>query len=123
MNSTSPKLFKDVAFVIYPVSDIKAARAFYEGALGLQVTANWNDQWIEYDIGAGTLAIVTGDDKNRPGQSGVSVGLEVVNFDQTLAHLKDKGIAVSEGPFDSPVCRGCVVLDPDKNRLILHAKK
>jgi predicted enzyme related to lactoylglutathione lyase len=123
MNSSAPKLFKDIAFVIYPVSNIKAARAFYEDALGLQVTANWNDQWIEYDIGAGTLAIVTGDDNNRPGQSGVSVGLEVVDFDQMQNYLKQKAIPVAEGPFDSPVCRGCVVRDPDNNRIILHAKK
>jgi predicted enzyme related to lactoylglutathione lyase len=116
----------EIAFTGYPVTDLKRARQFYEGALGLKAARVFGDEtnaWIEYDIGAGTLAIVTGDDNNRPGQSGVSVGLEVVDFDQMQNYLKQKGIPVAEGPFDSPVCRGCVVRDPDNNRIILHAKK
>ena len=123
MHALNQSLFKDVAFVVYPVKDVKTARAFYEGPLGLKVTANWQDQWVEYDIGAGTLAIVLADDKHKAGAHGPSIGLEVVDFDATIEHLKLQSIPISTGPFDSPVCRGCIIQDPDGNELILHAKK
>ena len=123
MQNPNQPLFKDVAFVVYPVKDVKLARAFYEGPLGLQVTANWQDQWVEYDIGAGTLAIVAADETHKPGAHGPSVGLEVTDFDRVLAHLKQHAVPVKTGPFDSPVCRGCIITDPDGNELLLHAKK
>ena len=81
---SSAPLFKEVAFVAYPVKNVKAARAFYEGTLGLAVTANWQDQWVEYDIGPGTLAIVLADEEHKPGAHGPSVGLEASNFDRVL---------------------------------------
>jgi predicted enzyme related to lactoylglutathione lyase len=122
-NPQASNLFKDVAFTVYPVKDVKAARPFYEDALGLTVTANWEDQWVEYDIGSGTLAITTADAAHRAGTHGATVGLEVVDFDATLEHLKTHAIPIVNGPFDSPACRGCIVRDPDGNEIILHAKK
>ena len=116
-------LFKDVAFVMYPVKDVKTARAFYEGTLGLAVTANWQDQWIEYDIGAGTLAIVVADETHKPGVHGPTVGLEVNNFDAVLEHLKSRSVAIASGPFDTPVCRSCIIRDPEGNEVLLHARK
>ena len=107
----------------YPVKDVKAARNFYEGPLGLKPTANWQDQWVEYDIGAGTLAIVVADETHRPGVHGPSIGLEVTDFDAVMQHLKEQSIAIRTGPFDTPVCRGCIIADPDGNELILHQKK
>jgi hypothetical protein len=90
MNSPAagPALFKDVAFVVYPVKDVKLARAFYEGPLGLTVTANWDDQWVEYDIGDGTLAITAADATHQAGAHGATVGLEVVDLDAVLSHLE-----------------------------------
>lgn len=123
MNPTTPKLFKDVAFVVYPVANVKNARAFYESALGLTVTANWDDQWVEYDIGAGTLAITTADETHQAGAHGATVGLEVVDLDAAVVHLKAQAVPITNGPFDSPACRGCVIRDPDGNEIILHAKK
>ena len=119
----SPKLFKDVAFVLYPVSDVKASRSFYEGVLGLQVTANWNDQWVEYDIGAGTLAITAADEKHQAGARGATAGLEVADYDAVLSLLKAKAVTIVDGPFDSSACRGVIIQDPDKNDIILHQKK
>jgi len=121
--TTSPNLFKDIAFTVYPVKDVKAARAFYETKLGLKVTANWEDQWVEYDIGSGTLAITTADATHHAGAHGATVGLEVVDLDAALARLKAGGVPIVNGPFDSPACRGCIIRDPDGNELILHAKK
>lgn len=122
-DTASPRLFKSVAFVIYPVKNVKIARAFYETTLGLKVTANWDDQWVEYDIGDGTLAITTADATHKAGTHGATLGLEVVDFDTVLAHLKNKSVPIFNGPFDSPACRGCIIRDPDGNEIILHAKK
>src|SRR5262245_20188289 len=122
MAGVASPLFKDIAFVVYPVKDVKVARSFYEGMLGLKVTANWQDQWVEYDIGAGTLAIVSADETHKPGTHGANVGIEVSNLDTVVDHLTKKSIPV-ERPFDTPVCRGCVLRDPDGNEIILHAKK
>lgn len=123
MSTTQPRLFKNVAFIAYPVANVKNARAFYEGVLGLTETANWEDQWVEYDIGDGTIAITTADEKRKPGTRGVMVALEVVDWDATLAHLKEKSVALADGPYDSPVCRSGVIRDPDGNEIVLHARK
>ena len=120
---TPANLITDVAFVVYPVSNMPVARAFYEGALGLTETANWEDQWIEYDIGNGTLAITKADETHRSGLHGPSIALEVTDFDQALTSLQESAIPIATGPWDSPACRGCIIRDPDQNEIILHAKK
>ncbi len=117
------KLFETVAFVVYPVSNVASARSFYENTLGLTVTAQWENQWIEYDIGGGTLAITAADETHKPGTHGGTVALETRNLDATLAYLKEKSVPIHQGPFDSPVCRGCVIRDPDNNEIIVHSKK
>lgn len=123
MTSPTRPLFKDVAFVVYPVANVKHSRTFYEETLGLSVTANWDDQWVEYDIGSGTLAITAADAKHQAGTHGATVALEVIDLDAALAHLRANAVSVIEGPFESPACRGCVIRDPDGNELILHARK
>ena len=71
--------YKEIAFIAYPVTDMTRARKFYEGILDLKPNApleSETPQWIEYDIGAGTLGIGSypGWDPSPQGQC---VGLEV----------------------------------------------
>ena len=50
----------EIAFSCYPVTDMKRARQFYEGVLGLKVSHTSGSDtkgFVEYDIGPGTLAI------------------------------------------------------------------
>lgn len=115
--------FREIAFVVYPVSDVKAAKAFYQDVLGLKETANWQDQWIEYDIGPGTLVITNGLPKAQPGAKGAVAGLEVVDLDQTIARLKEKTVVFSQDLYDTPVCRGAGITDPDGNEIMLHQRK
>jgi predicted enzyme related to lactoylglutathione lyase len=123
MSTPDLRFFKDVAFVMYPVTNVKAAREFYEGSLGLVETANWQEQWVEYDIGNGTLAIVQADETHKPGVHGATVGLEVKDLDKVIEHLKAKSIPIPAKPFDTPVCRGCIIRDPEGNEILLHARK
>jgi catechol 2,3-dioxygenase-like lactoylglutathione lyase family enzyme len=108
---------------MYPVKDVKKARSFYEDGLGLAVTASWENQWVEYDIGDGTLAISQADEKHRAGAHGATIALEVAEMDRVLAHLKSKAVPILSGPHDSKACCCYVIQDPDENEIILHAKK
>ena len=115
----------EIAFSSYPVTDIDRARAFYEGVLGLQATMDSKTDmghWIEYDIGAGTLGIGSAPGW-KPSGDGCTVGLEVEDFDQTVADLKAAGTPFRMGPLETPVCHMAMVSDPDGNTLIMHKRK
>jgi catechol 2,3-dioxygenase-like lactoylglutathione lyase family enzyme len=48
----------NIAFTGIPVTDMKRARAFYEGALGLKPSAEYMEGgWVEYELGDDTIAI------------------------------------------------------------------
>lgn len=116
----------EIAFVGYPVTDLKRARAFYEGTLGLTVTSTFGDEntaWVEYDIGPGTLAIGNGVPEWKPSGQGGVAGLEVEDFDAAVAKLKEDGVTIHHGPVETPVCRMVVIADPDGNSVIVHKRK
>jgi predicted enzyme related to lactoylglutathione lyase len=117
----------DIAFFAYAVSDMKKARAFYEGVLGLKPNSEFdgsgNPNWVEYNIGAGTLGIGCAPGMWDPSPKGASAALEVENFDAALAAVKAQSIPVVMGPHDFPSCRMVVIADPDGNRLTLHKRK
>jgi predicted enzyme related to lactoylglutathione lyase len=122
MNAQPTKMFKNIAYIMYPVRDMKASQAFYEGTLGLKGTSFWGGRWIEYEIGDDCFAITLADEKHKAGACGATVALEVVDLDAMLEHLKTKSVLL-EKPFDIPTCRGGIISDPDGNEIILHAKK
>ena len=70
----------EIAFSVYPVTDLKRARAFYEGMLGLKPGMVYEGEgagYIEYEIGPGVVAIGAGSLQLK-----TSVALEVADFDQ-----------------------------------------
>lgn len=119
-------MIKDIAFVGYPVKDIKRARAFYEGLLGLSPSDEFGpvtdeSVFIEYNIGTSTFALGKMDGWD-PSKDGPSAALEVDNFDELFAMLKEKGIKVRMEPMVFPNCKMGIVYDPDGNQLTLHQK-
>ena len=114
--------FKELAFTVYPVKDPKRSRDFYQNTFGLRETANWQDKWIEFDVGPGTLAITDGFSQSTPGAKGAMVALEVDDFAACLQELKSKGVKLAMEPFDTPVCRGVTVSDPDGNEIMIHQR-
>jgi catechol 2,3-dioxygenase-like lactoylglutathione lyase family enzyme len=115
----------EIAFALYPVSDIERARKFYEGALGLKVglqkeftPGKW---WIEYELGNTSLGITNFDAPS--GQKGPGIAIEVANFEAALAALKAAGIAITWGPHEAPTCHTFGVKDPDGNELYIHQRK
>ena len=116
----------EIAFTGYPVTDLKRARHFYESVLGLKPSKVFGDEksaWIEYDIGANTLAIGNGAPDWKPSSGGAAVALELEDFPSTVAALKNSGVPFRFEPMETPVCHMAVITDPDGNSLVIHKRK
>lgn len=119
----------EIAFTGYSVTDMKRAKAFYEGVLGLKKSRGFGqhegeERWVEYDIGSGCLAVISGGGKDwPPSTTGTAAALEVDDFDGYVKKLRDSGVKFVIEPSDSPMCRMMVVADPDGNRVVLHQRK
>lgn len=114
----------EIAFTGTPVTDIKRARAFYEGVLGFKPTMeSAGGMWVEYDIGTATFGIGCYGDVWKPSKDGTSVAFEVDDLDRTMTELKDKGVVVAMDVTDTPVCRFGIICDPDGNRILIHKRK
>jgi catechol 2,3-dioxygenase-like lactoylglutathione lyase family enzyme len=115
----------EIAFSCYPVTNIEKSRKFYEGILGLKVTMDHEmdgAHWVEYDIGAGTLAIGMAPGMT-PSKDGCSVALEVDDFEKAIAELQAAGVPFNFGPLETPVCHMAFVSDPDGNSVGIHKRK
>jgi len=115
---------KNIAFVGIPVTNMKRAREFYEGMLGLKIADEMmNGKWIEYAVGDGTLAIANVGEQWTPSDQGTGAALEVEDFDDAIKRLKDRQVRFAAEPFETPCCHMAVVQDPDGNKLIIHKLK
>ena len=116
----------DIAFFAYAVSNMKTARAFYEGVLGLSPNSEYdgsgNPNWVEYDIGTGTLGVGCAPGMFDPSPKGASAALEVDDFDAALNAVKKNNVTIVMGPHEAPSCHMVVIADPDGNRLVLHKR-
>ncbi len=114
---------REIAFSCYPVTDLKRAREFYEGLLGLKAGGTFGEgerMWIEYDIAGATLAITNMG--GEPSNKGCSVALEVEDFEDAVRQVKEAAVPIIMGPYESPVCWMLLVSDPDGNLLCLHRR-
>ena len=115
-----------IAFTVYGVTDLARARRFYEEALGLAATKEYvkgNLGMVEYDIGAGTLAIGAGAPQFKPASAGGVVALEVDDFDAAVRRLREHGVKFMAEPHETPVCHMVTIADPDGNLLLIHRRK
>jgi catechol 2,3-dioxygenase-like lactoylglutathione lyase family enzyme len=113
-----------VDYIRVPVKDMQDAREFYEGALGLSANRNSpDDDWIEYEVGNVTLAVMTPHTHEyefSPLPPG-ALALRVADVAEAKAKLEEKGIQVNE-MWDSGKCRGAGVKDPSGNPILLHRR-
>ena len=49
--------YTEIAFTAYPVTNMPRARKFYEDVLCLKPTREFSENFVEYDIGPGTLVV------------------------------------------------------------------
>jgi catechol 2,3-dioxygenase-like lactoylglutathione lyase family enzyme len=113
-----------VDYIRVPVKDMKQAREFYEGALGLTASPNSPDEdWIEYEVGNVTLAVMTPHTHEyefTPLPPG-ALALRVADVAEAKAKLEAAGIQVND-MWDSGKCRGAGVRDPSGNPILLHRR-
>jgi predicted enzyme related to lactoylglutathione lyase len=116
----------EIAFTCYPVTDLKRARQFYEGTLGLKEARVFGDEtkgMVEYDIGPGTLAIGAGAPQWQPSAGGGCAALEVDDFDGMVSRLRANKCKFIIEPMETPGCHMACLSDPDGNSLIIHKRK
>jgi len=116
---------KGIDFVVYNVSNMQQAIAFYRDTLGLPLESVFEDNWAEFSVASVTLALC-GPEWSQPPQrgyqGGATVALAVKDINAAVEELRGKGIAV-EDPGESSVCYIASFEDADGNRLMLHQRK
>ena len=89
-----------------PVTDMKRARAFYEGVLKLEPTRTFENpkgHWIEYDLGSSTFAISNmSKEEWKSSSDGPAVAFEVDDFDSAMGDLRASDVRFVLEPFESP---------------------
>ena len=119
----------EIAFTGYAVTDMSRAKAFYEGVLGLKKSRGFGqdggeEQWVEYDIGAGCLSLMAGGGKDwPPSPYGTAAALEVDDFQGYVDKLRAAKVKFVFEPMETPVCWMVTVADPDGNRVMIHKRK
>jgi predicted enzyme related to lactoylglutathione lyase len=117
-------MITEFAFTGTPVTDIKKAREFYEGVLGLKPTLETaGGMWVEYDIKGSTFAIGCFGDVWKPSADGTCPAFEVDDLDAEISRLKSKGVKFAMETENTPVCRFTLICDPDGNHVMLHKRK
>ena len=114
----------ELAFCCYAVTDMARSRAFYEDMLGLKpttITDTDHGKWTEYEFGPYALAIGAAPGW-KPSPDGCSAALEVENFDEAIAHLREKKVTFRMEPFPTPVCHMAMISDPDGNTICIHKR-
>lgn len=117
-------MITEIAFTGTPVTDMKRAREFYEGLLGLKPGMGAEGgMWVEYELGTGTFGIGCYGDVWKPSEQGTCVAFEVDDVDREITRLRGAGVKVALEPMDSPVCRFGIISDPDGNKILIHKRK
>ena len=110
-----------VDYIRIPATDIGASTRFYGEILGLPAGPTQHDDWVEYQAGNVTLAVMTPethDDTFQP-LTPSSFAFRVPDVAAAKAALEAAGVEVGD-VWDSGVCRGAGVTDPAGNRILLH---
>jgi catechol 2,3-dioxygenase-like lactoylglutathione lyase family enzyme len=113
-----------VDYIRVPVKDIEEAKHFYGEILGLRQNPNSPaDDWIEYEAGNVTLAVMTPHTHEyefTPLPPG-TLALRVPDVAEAKAKLEEAGIQVSD-MWDSGKCHGAGTRDPSGNPILLHRR-
>src|SRR2546427_12906883 len=94
----------ELAFCCYAVTDMKRARVFYEGVLGLKPTTvndTEHGQWTEYEFGPYALAIGSAP-AFKPSPDAGTAALEREDFDKAIEHLSAKRVKYRIDPEPTP---------------------
>jgi predicted enzyme related to lactoylglutathione lyase len=110
-----------VDYIRIPVTDIERAKEFYGGVLGLPDGPSQHHDWVEYQAGNVTLAVMTPEthgDEFAP-LTPSSFAFRVPDVAAAKTQLEAAGVQVAD-VWDSGVCTGAGFTDPAGNRILLH---
>jgi catechol 2,3-dioxygenase-like lactoylglutathione lyase family enzyme len=109
-------------FVSVLTQDIRRAKEFYAGTLGLELESEGESD-MEFRCGQVTLDVF---DPSSIGQefapSPAGIALRVHDVDDVRAELEAKGVEFDGETLQTEVCRMAFFKDPDGNILILHRR-
>jgi catechol 2,3-dioxygenase-like lactoylglutathione lyase family enzyme len=104
-------MIESIAFCIYPVTDFKASRHFYEDLLGLNLAREFGGEWFEYDLGDATFAITGADAEHPVPVRGAALAFEVTDLEAEVKRLHQVGVAFHQEITETSVCRFAVILE------------
>jgi catechol 2,3-dioxygenase-like lactoylglutathione lyase family enzyme len=113
-----------VDYIRVPVTDMEQANRFYGEVLGLRRNPNSpDDDWVEYEAGNVTLAVMTPHthDYEFSELPPATLALRVPDVAAAKEKLEAAGLELGE-MWDSGRCRGVGVTDPAGNRILLHRR-
>ena len=110
---------RGVDFVMYPVTDMLRAAAFYRDVLGLRQELD-SPEWVEFDCGNVTLALMKSDAESASRVGRLAFAVE--DIEAAYEELKKNAIPGFKEPIDFGVCRAIEIYDPDGNPLLLHQR-
>ena len=110
-----------VDYIRVPVDDIEQAKDFYGRILGLPDGPSRHEDWVEYEAGNVTLAVMTPEthDYEFTPLPPATLALRVPDVAAAKAELEAAGVQVND-MWDSGVCRGAGFRDPAGNPILLH---
>jgi catechol 2,3-dioxygenase-like lactoylglutathione lyase family enzyme len=124
------KSIQAIDYTVIFVRDMAAMRRFYEGILGFPLVRELSPGWIEYRVGANTLALAkpsrTAADAPVPnGSASLQLAFKVSasEVDQCACELEQQGIDLLSPPTDQVFGhRTLFFRDPDGNLLEVYAE-
>jgi catechol 2,3-dioxygenase-like lactoylglutathione lyase family enzyme len=130
MNRQSPfRAIRAIDYSIIFVRDMAAMRRFYEDILGFPLIRELSPRWIEYRVGANTLALATptrtaADAPTPKGSASLQLAFKVspAEVDQCADELVRQGVTLLSPPTDQSFGHRTVFFrDPDGNLLEVFA--
>jgi predicted enzyme related to lactoylglutathione lyase len=110
------------AFIAYSVRDVAKARAFYRDVVGLTPATEFEDFWVEFDVGGTTFGIGNGEPLGITPGSSFAATFEVDDAAKERERLLALGVPVTE-LRETPICWMAFVTDPEGNRFGIHQRK
>ena len=123
------RAIRAIDYTVILVRNWPAMRSFYADVLGFPLLRELSAGWVEYQIGANTLALaqpkrLASDLPAPPGSASLQLAFKVSreDVDRCAEELTRKGIALMEPPTDQPFGhRTLFFRDPDGNLLEVFA--
>ncbi len=109
-------LISGIETIYYRICNMNAAVAFYEGVLGLTLKNRAGNDWAEFAVGNGELAL-EGELATRPHQGGATVVFQTEDIDALEATLTANKSPKGEVE-DLGHSKLLEFYDPDGNKLI-----